>query len=273
MPTPRHVSRPGRPVYGRPGPAPRRGSSSSGPRIRLSARLIKWVGIATLGLALLALVSSATTLKTVTITGNRTLAADRLQRLTATALEHQWFGRNTLLINTGAVGRFVQTAEPGVKTIRVSRHLPGELRIAVTERQPSLNWRSGGQLYLLDADGTVLGASKGQYVKLPAVNDSANLPVKEGSRVVPSQFVAFASAIATQLPPASKLQIAQMSVPQTTSELYVTTDRGLLIKFDTTRPAGGEISDLVKVLQQLQALHKTPSQYIDLRVEHKAYYK
>ncbi len=269
MASSRHVSRPGRPVYGRP--ASRRQSSK--PKLKLPRNAVKWGIILTIVLGMIAFISSVTTLKKVTIVGNHTLATDRLERLTATALSKQWFGKNTVLIDSTATARSIQSAEPGVRTIAVTKHLPSTLLVTVTERQPSLNWRSGGQLYLLDSDGTVLGISSGQYVKLAVVMDSANLPVKQGSRVVPRDFVTFATTIATQLPTAAKLQISQMTVQESTSELYVTTDKGLLLKFDTTRLAAGELSDLAKVLQQLQSLKKTPAQYIDLRVEHKAYYK
>lgn len=265
----RRVVRPGRPVYGRPAPE-RKGL----PQISLPAGSVKLLWRVLAVLAILVLISSVTALKKVTITGNHAITSDRLQRLAITALENQWFGRNTLLINTSALGNYIKSNEAGINTAKITRHLPGTLEIMVTERQPSLNWKTGDQVYLLDSDGTVLGVSRGQYTKLPVVTDSVNLPVKVGDRVAPRQFISFCVQLAAQLPAVAKLQPKEMTVPQTTSELYVTfANASYLIKFDATRPPGDEIADLQKVLQQLRVLKKTPESYIDLRVEHKAYYK
>src|SRR5262249_21203885 len=40
----------------------------------------------------------------------------------------------------------------------ITMMLPDQLTIVVEERRPELRWRSGGALYLLDADGRVLSA-------------------------------------------------------------------------------------------------------------------
>ena len=108
---------------------------------------------------------------------------------------------------------------------------------------------------------------------LPVVEESTNLPVKIGDRVVPASFIGFCSGLIETLPKKSGLQITGMRVPDTTSELYVVTNRGYYLKFDTTRSSSEQVGDLKIVLDTLARQKKTPAEYIDLRIAGKAYYK
>jgi cell division protein FtsQ len=61
-------------------------------------------------------------------------------------------------------------AIPEIKTVSITRTLPGTLTIAVTERTPAAWWQSGGNVKLIDRDGVVLTHYKyNQPVTLPVV--------------------------------------------------------------------------------------------------------
>jgi cell division septal protein FtsQ len=268
-PSQRHVRRAGmRPSYTRRQPAPRRQLQL--PRVRLV-----WVWLVATGLILFGVLfglAQLTALKQVRIQGNNTLTTIHVAQLTHQGLSRQLFGHNLVLVDTAALAAYLQQTEPGIKQVSIQRHLPHTLVVAVVERQPALNWKTNGAIYLLDTNATVISATNATYAHLPTVTDSSNLPVKTGDRVAPTVFVSFCSTVAQLLPPAG-YTIQDMTVPETTSEVYVQTTQGVLLKFDTTRPAGEEIADLKAVQVQLAAAHKTPTQYIDLRIPHKAYYK
>ncbi len=163
-------------------------------------------------------------------------------------------------------------AEPGLKEVKIERQGFNSINLIIAERQPSLNWKAGGVIYLLDIDGTVIGESKGPYVKLPTVTDSTNLPVESGKRVAPSSFVSFCAEMYKRLPEAG-VKPVDMIVPETTTEVNFKTDKGYLIKMDTTRTVEGELNDLKAVQSELAKAKKVPTEYIDLRIENKAYYK
>jgi cell division septal protein FtsQ len=264
----------------RPNPYARHSQRSSGgrkpsfnfraPAIQVS--WVRWAAVATVILLALVLFAQATKLQKTTITGAAELEVDHLQRVAEEGIGKQWFGRNSLLINTAALGGFMEKAEPGIKQASVKHKGLHGIEIVVVERQPSLNWKTNGTLYLLDADGTVIGPSKGTYVKLPTVVDSSNLPVKVGDRVAPAAFVTFCKEFLRDLP-ATGLQASEVTVPETTSEVVVKTTKGYSLKLDTTRQASGELADLRAVQKELTRSRKTPKEYIDLRIEHKAYYK
>lgn len=266
---PRHVRRAGmRPSYTRRQPAPRR-------QLQLPSIRLGWVWPVAAALILAAILfalAQLTALKQVRIQGNHTLTTIHVAQLTHQGLSQQLFGHNLVLVDTGALAAYLQKTEPGIKQVSIQRHLPHTLVVVVTEREPALNWKTNGTVYLLDTNATVISPTNATYAHLPTVTDSSNLPVKVGDRVAPTVFVSFCSQVAQLLPPAG-YTIQTMTVPETTSEVYVQTNQGVLLKFDTTRPAGEEIADLKAVQAQLTAAHQTPTQYIDLRIPHKAYYK
>lgn len=289
----RHVRRAGtRPRYtrssssGRPPVRPSRPSRSSGqgiglpklslpnlalPAIQMSWLL--WVVIVVALIALLVVLGNFTRIQKIQVEGNKNLNSVHIQQMVEEGMKGQWFGDNIVLVQTGSIGDYLQKHEPAIKSATISRGDNHTLKVVIQERQPTLNWRSGNSLYLLDSDGTVIGPSQGAYEKsLPTIIDGSSLPVEEGKRVAPAGFITFASQVATQLPGVG-VEVAAMTVPETTSELMVKTNKGYTIKLDTTRSIAGEVSDLQAVLKELERAKKTPKEYIDLRIENKAYYK
>lgn len=262
-----------RPSYARGQSPKRRRPKLSLPALRITSTA--WLRLLFMAVAVFMVIfflGKITALTAIRVTGTHTLSSEHVNALARTGLNQQWFGHNLLLVNGSALASYLQQADPSIKQATIHRTFFHRLSITVSERQPTLNWKTAGGVYLLDADATVIGPTMGDYAKLPVVTDSSNLPVKTGQRVAPTSFVTFCSQLVAQLP-AAGYQIGEMTVPTSTSEVYVRTTSNLLLKFDTTRLAGGEINDLKAVQSELAKAKKTPTQYIDLRIEHKAYYK
>ncbi|HVE80842.1 MAG TPA: FtsQ-type POTRA domain-containing protein [Candidatus Dormibacteraeota bacterium] len=262
----RHVRKIGRPVYIRNQGAKKRR------RLPQVANFLQIAILVVAAFLLLIGASRITKVSEIKVDGTSSLPPAKIQRLVGEGLSRQWFGSSLLMVNSSALEGDLLAKEAGIKKVVIKRRLPGTLTVKITEHSPSLNWKTTSGLYLLDNEGVVLGESRGEYSKLPAVHDSSNLPVKKGDRVAPSAFVAFCIELASRLPE-TKLTITEMQVPETTSEIHVKTSKGFVIKFDTTRPAGEQIQDLQAVLSHLAAQKKSPAEYIDLRIEQKAYYK
>jgi cell division protein FtsQ len=61
-------------------------------------------------------------------------------------------------------------AIPEVKTVAITRHLPNELAITITERTPAAWWQKDGKQQLIDAHGVVLSREKYRQTRgLPVV--------------------------------------------------------------------------------------------------------
>ncbi len=261
-----------RPVYGRRRANVVKRSRPKVPTFRVTSGVIKLMAAIVALLALLVVFAQFTKLEKITISGAEDLDKEHLQRVAEEGARSQWFGRNTLLLSTGSLSDYMIEAEPGLKEVKIDRQGLNSINIVIAERQPTLNWKAGGTTYLLDLDGTVIGESKGPYVKLPTVTDSTNLPVEAGKRVAPSSFVSFCAGMYKRLPEAG-VKPVDMIVPETTTEVNFKTDKGYLIKMDTTRTVEGELNDLKAVQEELAKAKKVPAEYIDLRIENKAYYK
>jgi cell division septal protein FtsQ len=136
-----------------------------------------------------------------------------------------------------------------------------------------LGWNSGGVTYALDAGGKIIGLLSEVGSNVPVVTDSTNLPVKVGDTVAPARFVTFSTTLATNLPKETGIAISSLRVTDTTSELYVVTNKGYQLKLDTTRGVEEQLADLKQVLATLSTQKKTPAEYIDLRIANKAYWK
>lgn len=261
---PRRVIKTTRPVYGSRQQAPK----PYRPTITL-ARFKTVVKLAVVG-GLVMMAYGWFNIRTIDVEGVKSLPAELVRTKTETALGKAFFGRNLLTMRAGKSTRELQAAEPLLKTVTLERHWPNRLKVIVEERQPSLNWTSGNQTFLIDGDGTAIGPTT--EPGLANVVDSTNLPVKPGDRVAPRRFVEFIGNLNAQIP-SSGVKVTGYRVPDTTSEVYAVTEMGYIIKFDTTRGAGDQMADLVKVLQTLSQLRKSPAEYIDLRIPNKAYYR
>jgi cell division septal protein FtsQ len=179
--------------------------------------------------------------------------------------------RNTLTVDTEQLVSDLQQADPLLRAVQARRSWPHGVVVTAVPKQPSLGWESGDQRYLLDRDGTVIGVLA-MKSPLPVVTDGSNLPVKIGSRVVSAHFVTFVTDLVPALA-GQGIRVTHLDVKDTTYDLTVATDKPYKLIFDTSRTAGEEVSDLKSVLALLNAQHKVPAEYIDVRIAGKAYYK
>lgn len=176
---------------------------------------------------------------------------------------------NNLTLNTGKLASDLLALDPQIKAAEIHRLWPHGVSVIVTQKQPALAWSTGNQNYLLDRDGTIIGSLASGSL-LPVVVDGSNLPVTKGQRVVTANFVSFCTELLANLP-STGLSSTGLRVQDTTFDLYVTTNKGYQLIFDTTRPAADEVADLTTVLKTMAG--KVPAQYIDMRIAGKAYYK
>ena len=82
--------------------------------------------------------------------------------------------RNLLTLNDGKIVSGLLAADPSIKSATLTRKWTHSIDVEVQFKQPALGWSTGGQNYLLDRDGTVIG-SLPSTTKLPLVVDGNNL--------------------------------------------------------------------------------------------------
>ncbi len=213
-------------------------------------------------------------IRRIVIKGNKSIETAQLESATRSELQKSLWSGNITTVDTDQLAKQLQEHLLLIKSVEVGRLWPNGLELRVTERIPSLIWKSANKSYQLDIDGTVIAEVAGEGSKLPVVLDGTNLPVKVGERVVGARFVEFCTGLVQAMVGQTGLGITGMRIPDTTTEVYVTTSKGYVVKFDTTRSVQDALASLNRVLAELARLKKPPpSEYIDLRIAGKAYYK
>jgi cell division septal protein FtsQ len=208
----------------------------------------------------------------ITVKGNKTISSDEVIKLVNQSFGHHAFSSNLLTLSLADLPQDLPTeSNQRIKSAVITRAWPNRIVVTITERTAALGWRSGSGVYALDSDGQIIGLFSDLKANVPIVIDTSNLPVQIGDTVAPTQFVTFCTQVAAALPKLG-IGVTGFTIADTTSEVYVATNKGYQLKFDTTREVGEELGDLKGVLTTLASQHKTASQYIDLRIAGKAYY-
>ncbi len=196
---------------------------------------------------------------------------DKVYSEVDTLVFHSLGQGNELTIDTVALASKLQQTDPRLRNVNVVRQWPHGLNISAQLKQPSLGWSSDGAFYVLDKDGTVIGQLPAGS-NLPLVTDDSNLPVTLGKVVAPTEFIEYVTALVPQLR-ANGVTVKGIDIKDTTFDLYVTTGQGYQLIFDTPRTVDSEIADYKVVMQTLAKQHATPSKYIDLRIQGRAYWQ
>jgi cell division septal protein FtsQ len=182
-----------------------------------------------------------------------------------------WRQGNLVTLDSRELESDLAASDPLLRDVEVKRRWLHTVMVTVALKQPSIGWSTGNQVFLLDRDGTVIGAFPAGST-LPVVTDGSNLPVEVGKRVTTARFTDFVTGVQKALTDA-KVGVTGLSVGETTLDLTVQTNRGYRLVFDTGRGVNEEMADYKAVANLLASQKKTPAEYIDLRVAGKAYYK
>lgn len=140
---------------------------------------------------------------------------------------------------------------------------------------PTFNLSSASNIYVVGANGVVVAAS-GQLPslsKLPTVIDQSGFEASPGKQVLATSAIAFINNLLAQCKQAG-LQVQSLTLPAAPQALELRAEGSpYYVKFDL----GGDA--MLQAGQHLAAKHKfdsentQPSQYLDVRVAGKIYYK
>lgn len=137
--------------------------------------------------------SSVFALRSVTVTGIRTLSESEIRRTAGLRL-----GTPLVWIDPDAVARRLRTI-PRVRDVRVEPRFPHEVRIHVVERTPAATVRLPFQTVVVDREGVVLGRGEDPKRPLLVADGFPPLPVRMG-RSIPWPLVRSAITAVVALP-------------------------------------------------------------------------
>jgi cell division septal protein FtsQ len=181
-------------------------------------------------------------------------------------------GKNIFLFVVGQKDKELASRQSSIEKINIVKGIPDTLKVEVLVRKPIIRWKSKDAIYFIDEKGIAfnLESPTDGDNKLPLVSDSRNLDVKVGGRIVTKEFVDFVNDLAVKIPEKIKKEVAEYIVDETTLHLEVKFRDSYKVFFDTTANLDDQIYLLAKIIEK----HDSEiTDYVDLRVEGRAYYK
>lgn len=194
-------------------------------------------------------------------------------------LDDSIWNRNKITVDTSHVKRELLKQFPELATVSVTIPMLAHRPIVyVQPARPALILSSGAGAFLVDTSGkALLRAKKAEDLNqpgLPVVADQSGLKLSPNTQALASSQVSFIRIVIAQLA-ARQLTVAAITLPPAASQIDVQiTGQPYLVKFNlhsnTPREQAGTF---LATLEQLKKQNITPSQYVDVRVAGRAYYK
>ena len=201
------------------------------------------------------------------------------QQAAAKAFTSSIFNDNKVTINTVGIQQKLQQQFPELSEVSVTIPLMSHRPIVyIAPTTPSLILSTRNGDFVLDNNGKALiradvigGLDK---LGLPTVKDQSGLHVNSGDIALSGSSVDFIRTVVAELH-AKGVQLATLTLPPAAYELDVKpAGAGYYVKFNMhQRTARQQSGTYLAVRQRLAAQSITPSQYIDVRLDGRAYYK
>jgi hypothetical protein len=200
-------------------------------------------------------------------------------RAEAQRLLNDSLGNKTkLTIQTGEIEQQLLARFPELKAAALRLPILGRRPNLIIEvRSPKLILSTPGKSYILDNSGRAVSElqnlSPDARQGLLVVKDESGLDLQTGSQAITTETVSFISAVSAQLK-AQSLTLQEFTLPQVANELDIKLE-GLpyYINTDASGDARLQIGSFLAVKERLSREGVTPSEYVDVRVEEKVFYK
>lgn len=201
------------------------------------------------------------------IAGNHLVEASEIEN---SVFNNGFKSINVFLFNENKAAKQVLSVINQIKDVKFKKQIfRRTLLITIEEHTSTIIWQTNNERFMVNRSGAIYDIASSDS-PLVVVEDLKNVPVNLNQKIVTTDFVEFVTAVVSNLPRRTNLSARRILVPETTFEINVITSEGWTIIFDTTRSVDTQISNLIKVLRSIK---ESPSQYIDLRIEDRVYYR
>lgn len=194
-------------------------------------------------------------------------------------LKQSLFNRNKLTINTDQIAEQMRQRFPELEAVVVSLPLMGHrpiIEIMPTEPALLMSSQNGG-LYAIGAQGRALVRASDLPSEirrsLLVVEDTTDLAIEPGQQVLPLPMMRFIRDVHKQLS-AQQIQIDRVTLPPAAHELHVyPADEAYYVKFSLEADSRVQAGTYLAVRERLESERTEVKEYIDVRVEERAYYR
>ncbi|MFH1353806.1 MAG: cell division protein FtsQ/DivIB [bacterium] len=251
-------------------------------------RVLPWLSVALLAamvavpLALfvwLFLFTEVFTVQAITVVDAKDYTTKAAREIIEQTIDDLPLNRNIFFVPIQAIEAEIVAALPQVRTVYVTRKLPGTIKAIVQEKTPELLLLSNSKYYFVDGDGVPYEEARLETlpgIVLPTVkNNDQKSQVTLGAAAVDVSFVAFLKKVQESLPECTGSQVAEIRIPSLAArEVHFTLNNNWRVLLDVTRSAEQQLSVLQRLLKEtISEEEKQTLEYIDLRIPNRVYYK
>ena len=171
-----------------------------------------------------------------------------------------------------ALLQYVTAQAPEVSDVSLKSSGISSSEVEVTVRQPVAMWINGDKTSYVDNQGIVFERN---YYAVPeiAIEDDSGVSL-DGNMATSSSFLSFVGRVSTALQDKEGLKVVRVVIPRGSAryaEIYLD-GCNYPFKAQITRDSGSQAHDIA-VMARYVGSHGIQPQYIDCRVEGKAYWK
>lgn len=224
-----------------------------------------------IGIVYLVFFSGAFSVTDVAVNGTKDISQESVQKVIREKMDKQLFKNNIFLFDSSSASRELKK-QYSLKSLKIKKHYPNKIDVAVDEYTIEVQWFSGNKYYLVDEKGKVVGEVSEKKENVPVVEDKKNLPVQVGKSLVTLDFINFIKYLDKNFSQVRNSKITKIEINESFSEVFIYSTLGPYIIFDTTRDPEQEIKNLVLAVESKE-MSTTKLTYMDMRTKNKIYYK
>ncbi len=206
---------------------------------------------------------------------------DVYQQAAQKDLANSAFNSNKATFDASGVSRELHVQFPELAAVSVSLPLFGsQPTIYILPVDPQLIMQNtSGERFILDDTGRVLATdtsnvTHGVSFSVPTIIDQSGLPISVGKLALPNSTVSYITEVAGQLH-ASSVGVTNYILPGGgASELDAQlTGKGYVVRFNLRGDPRIEVGDYLASAHYIAQNNRQVSQYIDVRVDGRSYFK
>lgn len=203
------------------------------------------------------------------------------QQAASRVLASSLWNRNKITVNTASVASQLMRQFPELSSASVTLPLIGHRPIVYVQiSQPAFIFNASNGSYVLDASGKALALSANvatAKLHLPEVTDQTGLRARLGSGVLTSADTTFIRTVLAELA-ARQVAVGAVDLPAgAADELDIhLSNQNYYVKFNMHAGSGDareQAGAFLATQARLKSENITPSRYIDVRVDGRAYYQ
>lgn len=185
--------------------------------------------------------------------------------------------RLRFLTNKTQLENYLQAKHPEVATVSVGGGAGfGKTQFFITTRKPVASWQIGGQRAYVDNMGRAF--SLNYYPETPGVsiidNSGITLDGARGREIASDAFLSFVGRVVGLTKKLTDQTVSSVTIPRSTTRQVEIRLKSVSypIKLSSDRAVGEQVEDMARAIAWFRQRGISP-QYIDVRVERKAFYR